>query len=102
MRPGAVLINTARGGLVDQAALAGAFTRGRLRRPGLDVFAHEPVDPAEELLRLPNVVLAPHVAWLTADTFARSFPSRRRTAGGCKPARCCCIGCSDPVFAACR
>jgi phosphoglycerate dehydrogenase-like enzyme len=64
MKPGAVLVNTARGGLVDQAALAAA---------GLDVFAVEPLNPADPLLGLPNVVLAPHVAWLSTGTFARSF-----------------------------
>ncbi len=73
MRPGAVLINTARGGLVDQVALANALSTGRLGAAGLDVFVHEPVDPSEKLLRLPNVVVAPHVAWLTAGTFDRSL-----------------------------
>lgn len=73
MRPGAVLVNTARGGLVDQAALVDALERGQLRAAGLDVFAHEPVDAAEPLLRLDNVVALPHVAWLTPETFDRSL-----------------------------
>ena len=73
MRPGAVLINTARGGLVDQAALTAALVDGRLGAAGLDVFSHEPIDPAEQLLRLPNVVVAPHVAWLTTGSFDRSL-----------------------------
>lgn len=73
MKPGAVLINTARGELIDEAALVVALVSGRLRGAGLDVFAREPADPDNPLFALPRVLLAPHVAWLTPETLARSL-----------------------------
>ena len=73
MKTGAVLVNTARGGLVDEPALVAALESGQVRAAGLDVFAAEPVDPANPLLSLENVILAPHIAWLTPETFERSF-----------------------------
>ena len=73
MRPGAVLINTARGGLVEEAALVEALTSGHLRAAGLDVLCKEPPQPDHSLLSLENVVVTPHVAWLTQETLARSF-----------------------------
>jgi phosphoglycerate dehydrogenase-like enzyme len=73
MKRGSVLINTARGGLVDQAALTEALRTGHLGAAGLDVFATEPADPADPLFQLPNVLVTPHVAWVTTGTFDRSF-----------------------------
>lgn len=73
MKPGAVLVNTARGGLVDQTALVDALRTGRVGAAGLDVFAQEPIPDSEPMLGLDNVVLAPHIAWLTRETLARSL-----------------------------
>ena len=73
MKPGAVFINTARGGLVDEEALANALQSGRLMAAGLDVFAAEPATVDSPLLALDNVVVQPHVAWLTQETLGRSL-----------------------------
>ena len=66
MRPGAFLINTSRGEVIDEAALADALASGTIAGAGLDVYEHEPqVPPA--LLRLENVVLLPHIASATVE-----------------------------------
>ena len=67
MKPGAYLINTARGGVVDHAALAEALRTGHLAGAGLDVYPAEPAVPVE-LLGLENVVLLPHLGSATRET----------------------------------
>lgn len=69
MREGAILVNTARGGLVDEDDLAEALRSGKLRAAGLDTFAAEPVAGRHPFADLPNVVLSPHVGGVTADAY---------------------------------
>ena len=65
VKPGTMLINTARGGLVREADLADALRAGRLAAAALDVVSQEPIRADNPLLSAPNLVLTPHIAWAT-------------------------------------
>ena len=71
MRPGAVLINAARGGVVDEAALADALKGGRLGGAMLDVFEREPLPGGGPLQGVPNLILTPHIAGVTEESNVR-------------------------------
>jgi phosphoglycerate dehydrogenase-like enzyme len=66
LRPGCVVVNVGRGGVVDEAALVDALRGGRLAGAALDVFASEPLPPQSPLWDLPNVLVSPHGAALSA------------------------------------
>ena len=71
MKPTAYLINTARGGIIDEPALYDALTTGKLAGAGLDVFEQEPPPSGHSLFALPNVIMAPHVAGVTVEAVDR-------------------------------
>jgi D-3-phosphoglycerate dehydrogenase / 2-oxoglutarate reductase len=71
MKPTAYLVNTARGGIIDEAALLSALTQGGIAGAALDVFETEPPAGEEALLRLANVVTAPHMAGVTCESMER-------------------------------
>jgi D-3-phosphoglycerate dehydrogenase len=71
MKPSAYLVNTARGGIIDEPALHAALTSGKLAGAGLDVFEQEPTPTNNPLLQLANVISAPHMAGVTREALGR-------------------------------
>jgi len=73
MKPGVVIVNTARGELIDEDALYASLTAGKVSSVGLDVLGREPALADHPLFALPNATVTPHVAWLTSETIQRSL-----------------------------
>jgi phosphoglycerate dehydrogenase-like enzyme len=71
MKSNAIIINTCRGGVIDEAALTAALQSNQIAYAGLDVLEREPPDPANPILKLDNVLLTPHAAGITRDTWDR-------------------------------
>ena len=89
MKPSAILVNTSRGPVIDEVALVEALREKQIAAAGLDVFAVEPMPTDSPLLSLENVVLTPHIAGVTLDTWARrlafGFANVQRVAEGHAP-----------------
>lgn len=89
MKPTAILVNTARGPVLDEKAVTAALKEGRIRGAGLDVFEQEPINMDNPLLSLGNVVLAPHAAGGTYDSWPRrakfAFENMQRVMEGKEP-----------------
>jgi len=74
MKKSAILINTARAAILDEAALIDALVAGQIAGAGLDVYSREPLPPDAPILKAPNTVLTPHLGYVTRETYAIYFP----------------------------
>jgi phosphoglycerate dehydrogenase-like enzyme len=74
MKPSAILVNTSRGPICDTAAVIGALKAGRLAYAGIDVYDKEPLPIDHELRRAPNVILTPHIGYVTDENYRSSYP----------------------------
>jgi len=74
MKPSAVLVNTSRGPIVDTTALIAALKEGRLAYAGLDVYDHEPLPIDHPLRTTPNVIMTPHIGYVTDENYRNSYP----------------------------
>lgn len=79
MKDGAILLNTARGPVIDEAAVAQALRTGKLRGAAMDVVSEEPISPANPLLTAPNCILTPHMAWAPTETRQRILDTTVRS-----------------------
>ena len=77
MKDGAILINTARGGLIDEKALREALDSGKIAGVGVDVLSTEPPSPENPLLHHPRCRITPHTAWATVEARMRLFNTAR-------------------------
>ncbi len=99
MKPTAVLVNTARGALVDELALASALNSGSIAGAGIDVFSSEPLDSTHPLRRCPNVLLTPHTAGQTREAMERMVQLMLENLGRLErgaPLRCVVNGVPKP------
>ncbi len=89
MKPTAVVINTSRGGVINEPALAQALANGTIAAAGMDVMEHEPPDPNDPLLKLENLIITPHTAGPTLESIpkraANSFENIQRVLNGEPP-----------------
>lgn len=79
MKDGAILLNTSRGQVIDEAAVAAALHDGKLRGAAMDVVSAEPIDPDNPLLTAPNCILTPHMAWAPIETRQRILDTTVRS-----------------------